>query len=121
MRVISSTAGATLSPRNPVRGTPFHRPFRAESANAAGSHDAARRMHLTPRELEVLSLLSEGLSNKLICRRLNISMGTVKVYIGNILREMGVSSRLQAVVSAQRFGLVASSGSLGDATPGALA
>jgi DNA-binding NarL/FixJ family response regulator len=61
---------------------------------------------LTPRQLEVLSLLGEGLPNKLICRQLNISPGTVKAHISCILRELGVSSRLQAVVAAQRLGLL---------------
>lgn len=63
-------------------------------------------LHLTPRQLEVLSLLCEGLPNKLISRQLNISGATVKVHVGCILRELGVSSRLQAVVSARRLGLV---------------
>jgi DNA-binding NarL/FixJ family response regulator len=63
-------------------------------------------VHLTPRQLEVLALLCEGLPNKLICRRLNISAGTVKVHISSILRELGVGSRLQAVVWARRRGLI---------------
>jgi DNA-binding CsgD family transcriptional regulator len=60
---------------------------------------------LTPRQLEVLALLCQGLPNKLICRQLNISAGTVKAHISSILRELGVSSRLQAVVEASRRGL----------------
>ena len=63
-------------------------------------------MHLTPRQLEVLALLCEGLPNKLISRRLDISAATVKCHIGTILGEMRVSSRLQAVVLASRLGLV---------------
>jgi len=63
-------------------------------------------VRLTPRQREVLALLCEGLPNKLICRRLNISAGTVKVHIGVILRELGVTSRLQAVVAANRCGLL---------------
>lgn len=62
-------------------------------------------VHLTPRQLEVLALLCEGLPNKLICRRLNISAGTVKAHLSSILRELGVGSRLQAVVWARRCGL----------------
>jgi hypothetical protein len=54
----------------------------------------------------VLSLLCEGLPNKLIGRQLNISPGTVKIHVGKILSGLGVSSRLQAVVIAQREGLV---------------
>jgi len=62
--------------------------------------------HLTPRQLEVLALLCQGLPNKLICRQLNISAGTVKAHISSILRELGVGSRLQAVVEAARRGLL---------------
>jgi DNA-binding NarL/FixJ family response regulator len=62
-------------------------------------------VRLTPRQREVLSLLCEGLPNKSICRQLNIAAGTVKVHIGVILRELGVASRLQAVVAAQQCGL----------------
>jgi DNA-binding CsgD family transcriptional regulator len=63
-------------------------------------------VHLTQRQLDVLALLCEGLPNKLICRRLNIATGTVKVHISCILRELGVRSRLEAVVTARRHGLL---------------
>jgi DNA-binding NarL/FixJ family response regulator len=66
----------------------------------------APAVHLTPRQLEVLALLCEGLPNKLICRRLNIASGTVKAHISSILHELGVASRLQAVVAARRHGLL---------------
>lgn len=78
--------------------------FAANGADAAG-HDSPRA-HLTPRQLEVLTLLCEGLPNKLICRRLSISAATVKVHISSILRALGVASRLQAVIEASRRGLV---------------
>jgi DNA-binding CsgD family transcriptional regulator len=65
-----------------------------------------RPLHLTPRELDVLALLCERLPNKLISRRLNISAATVKCHISRILDELGVSSRLQAVVVAARFGFI---------------
>jgi DNA-binding CsgD family transcriptional regulator len=65
-----------------------------------------RPIRLTPREVEVLSLLCEGLPNKLISRRLDISAATVKCHISRILTELGVSSRLQAVVAASRCGLL---------------
>jgi DNA-binding CsgD family transcriptional regulator len=67
-------------------------------------------VRLTPRQLEVLALLCEGLPNKLICRQLSISAGTVKAHISGILRELGVASRLQAVVAARRCGLVCDGG-----------
>jgi DNA-binding NarL/FixJ family response regulator len=69
--------------------------------------DGVRKPRLTARELEVLALLCEGLSNKLICRRLNICTGTVKCHVASILDTLGVASRLQAVVAAHRLGLIA--------------
>jgi DNA-binding NarL/FixJ family response regulator len=85
----------------PVRDTSL----RFGAPEATHDHRKAPPVHLTPRQLEVLSLLCEGLPNKLICRQLNIATGTVKVHIGVILRELGVTSRLQAVVAASRRGL----------------
>ena len=71
----------------------------------------ATPVHITPRQMEVLALLCEGLPNKLICRRLNISAGTVKAHISSILRELGVGSRAIAGVLdpdvAQRPAVVA--------------
>ena len=77
------------------------------TATRAGNQRAPRRgngaaVHLTARQREVLALLCEGLSNKIICRRLSVSTGTVKVHVSNILRELGVGSRLQAVLEARR-------------------
>ena len=80
--------------------------LRLNTCRPAIEYREARPPHLTPRELEVLALLCEGLSNKLIGRQLNISAGTVKIHVGKILAELGVSSRLQAVVAAHRRGLV---------------
>ena len=93
--------------------------FAAHGAEAA-SHNSPGA-HLTPRQLEVLALLCEGLPNKLICRRLNISAGTVKAHISSVLRELGVASRVQAVIQARRRGLVGEDqcevGQLNAATP----
>jgi DNA-binding NarL/FixJ family response regulator len=77
------------------------------SAYFSGSSRRIERVvRLTPRELEVLSLLAEGLPNKLICRRLGISAGTVKIHVSRVLAELGVSSRLEAVIVAQRLGVL---------------
>ncbi len=65
-----------------------------------------RQEKLTPRQLEVLALLCEGLPNKLIARRLDMAGGTVKVHIVRILRALNVSSRLQAVIAARSLGLL---------------
>lgn len=61
---------------------------------------------LTPRELEVLRLLVEGLTNKAIAGRLGISDHTVKFHIGAILGKLGAASRTEAVTQAVRQGLV---------------
>jgi len=61
---------------------------------------------LTPRELEVLQLLAEGLPNKAIARRLDISEHTVKFHVNAILGKLGAQSRTEAVVRATRMGLI---------------
>jgi two-component system NarL family response regulator len=69
----------------------------------------AERMHrseLTPRELEVLKAIAEGMSNKRIAGRLDISEGTVKIHVTNILSKLGVSDRTEAATSAIRRGIL---------------
>jgi two-component system, NarL family, nitrate/nitrite response regulator NarL len=61
---------------------------------------------LTARELEVLRLLAEGLPNKTIAQRLDISEHTVKFHVNAILGKLGVVSRTEAVVRATRLGLI---------------
>jgi two-component system nitrate/nitrite response regulator NarL len=61
---------------------------------------------LTPRELEVLQLLAEGLPNKAIGLRLSISEHTVKFHVNAILGKLGAQSRTDAVVRATRLGLI---------------
>src|SRR5437588_4256415 len=61
---------------------------------------------LTTREREVLELVSQGLSNKLIARRLQISEHTVKFHISSISSKLGASSRTDAVSRGLRRGLI---------------
>jgi len=61
---------------------------------------------LTNREREVLELVSQGLSNKLIARRLQISEHTVKFHIASISNKLGASSRTDAVSRGVRRGLI---------------
>ncbi len=68
---------------------------------------------LTPRETEILGLLAEGLSNKLIARELGISDGTVKLHVKAILRKLDVHSRVEAAVIAVEHGFRANSASSG--------
>lgn len=62
---------------------------------------------LSARELEVLALMAEGLSNNEIAQRMIVSAQTVKVHTRNIYGKLDVNSRMQAVVKARAFGLLA--------------
>jgi DNA-binding NarL/FixJ family response regulator len=74
-----------------------------------GAHDddrSAMAEPLTPREIEVLELLVEGLSNKTIASRLAISDQTVKFHVAAICGKLGAANRTDAVRRAIRRGLV---------------
>jgi DNA-binding NarL/FixJ family response regulator len=60
---------------------------------------------LTQRQAEVLRLLVQGKPNKIICRDLNLSEGTVKVHVSAILRALNVHTRAQAIVELARRGV----------------
>jgi predicted ATPase/DNA-binding CsgD family transcriptional regulator len=70
-----------------------------------GSGQGTPADELTDREVEVLRLIGRGLTNRQIGEALFISAGTAGVHVSNILRKLGVSSRVQAAALAQRFGL----------------
>lgn len=72
------------------------------TAGAPAEQDAS----LTPRELEVLSLLAEGASNKAIARRLGISVHTAKFHVGSLLDKLDASGRTDAVTHAARLGVL---------------
>jgi DNA-binding NarL/FixJ family response regulator len=61
---------------------------------------------LTPREIEVLGMLAEGLGNKNIARHLGISEHTVKFHIGSLFTKLNASSRTEAVTLGARQGLI---------------
>lgn len=65
----------------------------------------ADTLGLTQRQAEVLQLLVQGKPNKLICRDLRLSEGTVKVHVSAILRALNVHSRSQAIVELARRGV----------------
>jgi NarL family two-component system response regulator LiaR len=66
----------------------------------------ASRYELTEREMEVLALLAEGLTNPEIAERLVVSRATVKAHVSHILDKLDVSNRAEAVAIAVREGLV---------------
>lgn len=75
-------------------------PKAAQALVAARAEQSAPE--LTPREGEVLALLADGLPNKLIARRLEISEKTVKAHLTRIFQQIGVTDRTQAALWAQR-------------------
>jgi DNA-binding NarL/FixJ family response regulator len=68
----------------------------------AERHVARPAHNLSPREREVLQLVADGLPNKLIARRLEISEKTVKAHLTRVFAELGVTDRTQAALWAQR-------------------
>jgi DNA-binding NarL/FixJ family response regulator len=92
-RTIRAAADALLlAPRNP---------------GAPGDDDAVGVEALTARELQVLELLAEGLPNKAIAARLQISDQTVKFHVASIFGKLGAGNRTEAIRRAVRRGLIA--------------
>ena len=62
--------------------------------------------HLTRRQIEVLTLLEEGLSNKQISAKLNITEPTVKLHIHGLFHKLGATNRTQIILKAQKLGFL---------------
>jgi DNA-binding NarL/FixJ family response regulator len=69
---------------------------------------SARELGVTPRQLEILDLLAEGLPNKVICSRLTLSEDTVKTHLKALFSTLGCHNRTECVNSARRLGLLSS-------------
>jgi DNA-binding NarL/FixJ family response regulator len=81
--------------------------LRLASRTRERERDARRAAdQLTPRELDVLEALANGLSNKQIAERLHISLETERTHIMNIMTKLGAHSRLQALLFCLRYGIV---------------
>ena len=78
----------------------FGRALRRESA----TREAAKTV--TPRELEIVRMIGQGLRNKAIAERLFISEGTVKIHLHNVYEKLGLTGRLELVLYAQQKGLI---------------
>jgi DNA-binding NarL/FixJ family response regulator len=82
----------------------------AESLHDIAPQDqqfAQALVSLTPQQFRVLTMLTEGLLNKQIAYELSVSEATIKAHVTAILRKLGVHSRTQAVIAAQRLGVEA--------------
>jgi DNA-binding NarL/FixJ family response regulator len=75
----------------------------AASADAETAGLIARLTSLTPQQVRVLMMLSEGLLNKQIAYELSVSEATVKAHVSAILQKLGVDSRTQAVIAAAKI------------------
>jgi DNA-binding NarL/FixJ family response regulator len=77
-----------------------HEVIEATEAAFAPLADVEPRALLTPRELDVLGAIGEGLTNKAIARRLDISLHTVKFHIESLFRKLGARTRTEALAKA---------------------
>ena len=73
---------------------------------ARDSRSMPEDIALTQRELDVLALMAEGASNKMIARRLGISVHTVKFHVGSVLDKLDATGRTDAVAHAARRGVI---------------
>lgn len=79
------------------------RPVARPGGTAPGAPPAEA---LSPREMEILELIAEGLSNRQIADRCFVSLATVKTHLNNLYAKLGVGSRTQAMARARRLGLI---------------
>lgn len=94
LTVMDAALAESLVPAQPAKA--------ATTTNGNGKG----RGELTERERQVVQLLSEGLSNKLIADRLGISDHTAKFHVNGVMMKLGASTRTEAVVEAMRRGLI---------------
>ena len=98
--------------RQALRGEfPLHQDLASQllrrlAARVAGPTQPSHEQ-LTPRELDVLRLLVQGLTNRQIAERLFISVGTVKLHVERIIAKLDVTDRTQAAARAVELGLAA--------------
>jgi DNA-binding NarL/FixJ family response regulator len=96
-------SGGSYVPRE-IMGAP--RPAKAPVADERAERGAGTEvLGLTPRQSEVLELLLEGKSNKVICRELGLAEGTVKNHVAAILKALDATNRVEAVIAAAKLGL----------------
>ena len=77
-----------------------HEVVDAPHAGFAAAPNAEPRALLTPRELEVLGAIGEGLTNMAIARRLEIALHTVKFHVESLVRKLGARTRTEALAQA---------------------
>jgi DNA-binding NarL/FixJ family response regulator len=99
-------AGETLLDPAVTRELVEHFVLQADGSGVVASEDAQRVAALTQREVQVLRLIAQGLSNEEIAGQLFIAESTAKTHVKRILAKIGARDRAQAVVLAYRAGLM---------------
>ena len=99
--------GGTYIPINAVNCQSNEYKSAAPASGRKNDDGLAQRM-LTNRQQEVLKLIAEGKSNKQIAYEMNVSEATVKLHINALLRTLNVNNRTQAVITAQKLGILIS-------------
>ncbi len=114
LRKTEAVVNVATTVRRAHRGEALHPPAEVEVALRRLRHrrdrddDAARRLErLTPRELEILSLMAEGRAPGDITGALRMSPNTLRTHMQNVLTKLGVHSKMEALVLAIRHGKVA--------------
>lgn len=114
LRKTEAVVNVARTVRRAHRGEALHAPDEVEVAIRRLRHrrdqddDAARRLdRLTPRELEILSLMAEGRTPAEITSTLGMSPNTLRTHMQNVLTKLGVHSKMEALVLAIRHGKVA--------------
>ena len=95
-----------IAPSELARGDSDDLPGASIAEDQSGHGDDVPARNLSAREHEVLMLLAEGAPNKVIARRLGISVHTAKFHIASILAKLGAANRTDAIAIAMREGLV---------------
>ena len=100
--------GLTITGRKvEVREVTVEVPVLAQSGPFVADRARIEALGITPRELEVLQLIAEGLSNKEMAARLFVSENTIKTHTSRVFDKLGASRRTQAVQLAKGQGLLA--------------
>jgi DNA-binding NarL/FixJ family response regulator len=105
----AGAAGYVLKDAEPAEVLEAVRAAPRAASQLLSARSEERRAELSKREREVLALVAEGLPNKLIARRLEISEKTVKAHLTSVFQRLGVTDRTQAALWAQRHGIRADS------------